>query len=107
MAAVSGILFGAALAVYIASLYDRRVKKVYALAAAVVAAVASIGEFAASLIPTSQTCTSAAAAVGTTTTTCVINYANDPLALMFFVLSLILIVFQLFELTAEGIAAWP
>jgi len=107
MAVVSGILFGAALAVYIASIYDRRIKKPYALAAAVVAAVAAIGEFAASLIPVSQTCTSFSTQTGTTTTACFMNYANDPLALMFFFLSLILIVFQLFELTAEGIAAWP
>jgi len=34
MPAVSGIVFGVALAVYILSHYDRRVKKIYALAAA-------------------------------------------------------------------------
>jgi predicted membrane channel-forming protein YqfA (hemolysin III family) len=108
MAVVSGILFGAALAVYIMSLYDRRVKKPYALAAAIVAAVASIGEFATSFIPASQTCVSTASGIaGTTTTVCTTNYANDPLAFTFFVLSLIMIVMLLFELTAEGIAAWP
>ncbi len=110
MAVVSGILFGAALAVYIMSLYDRRVKRVYALAAAVVAALAAIAEFTTSFIPVSQTCTSsvASSATGTTTTTvCTTNYANDPLALTFFVLSLIMIVMLLFELTAEGVASWP
>jgi hypothetical protein len=110
MAVVSGILFGAALAVYIMSLYDRRIKKPYALAAAVVAALAAIAEFTTSFIPTSQTCTSTSTAgvTGTTTTSiCTTNYANDPLAFTFFVLSLILIVLQLFELTAEGIATWP
>jgi len=110
MAVVSGILYGAALAVYLISLYDRRVKKAYALAAAIVAALAAIAEFVTSYIPLSQTCTSTAAAnaTGTTTTTiCTTNYANDPLALIFFTLSLMLIVTLLFELTAEGIAAWP
>jgi hypothetical protein len=110
MAVVSGILFGAALAVYLISLYDRRVKKSYALAAAIVAALAAIAEFVTSYIPISQTCTSTAVAgvTGTTTTSiCTTNYANDPLALIFFVLSLIMVVMLLFELTAEGIASWP
>ena len=112
MAVVSGILFGAAVAIYIVSLYDKRVKKPYAWAAAVVAAVASLAEFTTSFTPVSQTCmtvtNTSIAGMATSTQTCIMNYANDSLAFIFFVLSLLLILFQTFEFIMEElITPWP
>jgi D-alanyl-lipoteichoic acid acyltransferase DltB (MBOAT superfamily) len=105
MTAVSGIVFGAALAVYILSHYDARVKKVYALIAAVIAALTALADFTATQIPVTQTCTTNAE---TGTQTCVTKYANDATSLMFFALSIILMIVTLIELSMEGMTStWP
>jgi len=125
MPAVSGIVFGAALAVYILSHYDpRRVKKVYALAAALIAALTSLADFTSTQIPVAQECrttyVTATTTTATTTTaapvtytypyeTCITKYANDATPLIFLVLSIILIIMALIEMSLEGAtsALWP
>jgi len=106
MPTISGIVFGVALAAYILSHYDGRVKKVYALAAAVVAALAALADFTSSQIPVAEICT-----INNTvgTQTCVTEYTSDPTPLIFFVLSIILIILTLIEMSLEGIASalWP
>jgi len=106
MPAVSGIVFGAAIAVYILSQHDSRVKKVYALAAAVVAALAALADFTSTQIPVAEICTTNSTAG---TQTCVTEYTNDPTPLIFFVLSIILIILTLIEMSLEGVASalWP
>ncbi len=104
MSAVSGIVFGAALAVYILSHYDRRVKKVYALAAALIAALTALADFTSAQIPVGQECTVDETGVQT----CITRYANDPAPLIFFILSIVLFVVALIELSLEGMASvWP
>ncbi len=79
-------------------------KKVYALAAALIAALTSLADFTSSQIPVAQECRTDA--VGTQT--CVAKYASDPTALIFFVMSIILIILSLIEMSLEGAAsAWP
>jgi hypothetical protein len=134
MPAVSGILFGAALAVYILSHYDRRVKKVYALVAALIAALTALADFTSTQIPVAQECTTTTVTTTTTKTTtttvpgiiptvttttvpvtytypvetCVTKYTNDTTPLIFFILSIILIVMALIEMSLEGVASvWP
>jgi len=107
MTAIAGIVFGAALAVYILSHYDpRRVRKVYALAAAVVAALTALADFTSTQIPVAQECRTDAA---TGTQTCVTRYASDAATLIFFILSIILIILTLIEMSLEGVASalWP
>jgi triacylglycerol esterase/lipase EstA (alpha/beta hydrolase family) len=105
MTAVAGIVFGAALAVYILSHYDSRVKKVYALVAAVTAALTALADFTATQIPVSQTCTTNNI---TGTQTCVTKYANDATSLIFSALSIILLIVALIEMSMEGISSvWP
>jgi len=104
MPAVSGIVFGAALAVYILSHYDRRVKKIYALAAALIAALTALADFTSTQIPVAQTCVTNSTAG---TQTCTTKYANDAASLIFFALSIILMIVSLIELSIEGIAVWP
>jgi len=136
MSAVSGIVFGAALAVYILSHYDpRRVKKVYALVAAVVAALTALADFTSTQIPVAQECRTTYVTTTTTTATtttvpgirpiiitttvpvtytypyetCITKYANDATPLISLVLSIILIVMALIEMSLEGVASalWP
>ena len=152
MSAVSGIVFGAALAVYILSHYDRRVKKVYALVVALIAALTALADFTSTPIQVGQTCNTTVLTVtsatqttttttSTTTTTVIINskqtatitqtypvvivrnltttqtypyskcsmqYASDPTALIAFVMSIILMIMALIEMSMEGISsAWP
>ena len=104
--AVAGIIFGAALAVYILSHYDRRVKKVYALATALVAALTALADFTSTQIPVSQECRSDAI---TGAQTCVTKYTNDATPLIFFILSIIFIIVALVEMSIEGMASalWP
>jgi hypothetical protein len=105
MSAVSGIVFGAALAVYILSHYDSRVKKVYALVAAVIAALTALADFTATQIPVAQECTTNST---TGTQTCVAKYASDAAALIFFIMSIVLIILALVEMSLEGMSsAWP
>jgi 4-hydroxybenzoate polyprenyltransferase len=105
MSAVSGIVFGAALAVYILSHYDSRVKKVYALVAAVIAALTALADFTATQIPVAQECRTDAA---TGTQTCVTKYVSDATALIAFAMSVILIILTLIEMSLEGVSsAWP
>jgi hypothetical protein len=105
MSAVAGIVFGAALAVYILSHYDRRVKKVYALVAAVIAALTALADFTSTQIPVGQECTTNSI---TGTQTCVVKYASDATALAALAMSVILIVMALIEMSLEGIStAWP
>jgi multisubunit Na+/H+ antiporter MnhB subunit len=106
MSAVSGIVFGAALAVYILSHYDRRVKKVYALVVALIAALTALADFTSSPIAVGQECRTDAA---TGTQTCVTKYTNDPTALIAFAMSIILMIMALIEMSLEGAAssAWP
>ena len=107
MTAVSGIVFGAALAVYILSHYDSRVKKVYALVAAIIAALTSLADFTSSQIPVSQEC-GTSAGLGTTAQICTTKYGNDVTPLIFFILSIVLIIVALAEISLEGIASvWP
>ena len=104
---ISGLVFGAALAVYILSHYDpRRVKKVYALAAALIAALTALADFTSTQIPVAQECTTNSTAG---TQTCVTEYTNDPTPLIFFILSIILIILTLIEMSLEGMASalWP
>jgi len=102
---ISGLVFGAALAAYILSHYDGRVKKVYALAAAVIAALTALADFTSTQIPVVQECKTDAT---TGAQTCVTKYASDATALIFFILSIILIILTLVELSLEGISsAWP
>jgi hypothetical protein len=100
----SGLVFGAAVAVYILSHYDRRVKKIYALVAAVISALTALADFTASQIPAVETCTTD---VDTGVRTCVTSYSNDATPLIFFILSVLLVVFTLLELSVEGISVWP
>ena len=104
--AVAGIIFGAALAVYILSHYDRRVKKVYALAAALVAALTALADFTSTQIPVSQECRSDAI---TEAQTCVTRYANDATPLVFFIMSIVVLIVALIEMSIEGMASvqWP
>jgi len=106
MTAIAGIVFGAALAVYILSHYDpRRVRKVYALVAAVVAALTALADFTSTQIPVAQECRTDAA---TGTQTCVTRYANDATSLIFFILSIVLLALALIEMSLEGISSvWP
>jgi hypothetical protein len=105
MTAVAGIVFGAALAVYILSHYDRRVKKVYALVVAVIAALTALADFTSTAIPVEEVCTTDAA---TGAQTCVTRYVNDATSLIFFFLSIILIALSLIEMSLEGVASvWP
>jgi hypothetical protein len=106
MPAISGIVFGAALAVYILSHYDdRRVKKVHALIAALIAALTALADFTSSQIPVEEICTTDAA---TGTQTCTIRYASDPTPLIFFILSIVLMVLVLIEMSIEGVSSvWP
>ena len=104
MSAISGIVFGAALAVYILSHYDRRVKKVYALVAAVIAALTALADFTSTQIPVMQECRTDI----TGTQTCVTKYASDATALIAFAMSIILIILTLIEMSLEGMSsAWP
>jgi len=125
VSAVSGIVFGAALAVYILSHYDpRRVKKVYALAAALIAALTALADFTSTQIPVAQECRTTYVTTTTTTATtttavpvtytypyetCITKYANDATPLIFLALSIILIAMALIEMSLEGIASalWP
>jgi hypothetical protein len=105
MSAVAGIVFGAALAAYILSHYDRRVKKVYALVAALVAALTALADFTSTQIPVEEVCTTDAA---TGAQTCITKYASDATPLIFFVLSIILLVVALIEMSLEGVSSvWP
>jgi len=105
MSAVAGIVFGAALAAYILSHYDRRVKKVYALVAAIIAALTALADFTSTQIPVAQECHTDPT---TGMQTCVTRYTSDPVALIFFVLSVILLIITLIEMSLEGIASvWP
>ncbi len=105
MSAVSGIVFGAALAVYILSHYDRRVKKVYALAAALIAALTALADFTSAQIPVAQECRTDPA---TGAQTCTTRYASDATPLIFFILSVILLILSLIEMSLEGVASvWP
>jgi len=105
MSAVAGIAFGAALAVYILSHYDRRVKKVYALAAALIAALTALADFTSTQIPAVQECRIDSAAG---TQTCVTKYVSDATSLATFVMSVILIILAVIEMSLEGIASvWP
>jgi hypothetical protein len=106
MSAISGIVFGAALAVYILSHYDsRRVKKIYALVAALVAALTALADFTSTQIPVAQECKTD---IVTGTQTCVTKYASDATPLIFFILSIILLIVALIELSLEGVASvWP
>jgi hypothetical protein len=102
---VSGLVFGAAVAAYILSHYDPRVKKIYALVAAIIAALTALADFTSAQIPVAQECT-----VNTVTgvQTCITKYASDPVPLVFFILSVILMAVVLIELSLEGIASvWP
>jgi hypothetical protein len=135
MSAISGIVFGAALAVYILSHYDsRRVKKVHALVAALVAALTALADFTSTQIPVAQECHTTYVTTTTTTTTttvipgkppttttttvpvtqtypyetCATKYANDAAPLIFFTLSIILLAVALIEMSLEGMASvWP
>lgn len=105
MSVVAGIAFGIAVAAYILSHYDRRVKKVYVLAVAVVAALTALADFTSTQIPVGQECTVDAE---TGAQICVTKYANDPAALIFFVLSIILLIIVIIELSLEGMTSvWP
>jgi len=106
MTAIAGIVFGAALAVYVLSHYDSRVKKVHALVAALIAALTALADFTSTQIPVAQECRTDSI---TGTQTCVTKYASDATALIFFILSIILIILTLIEMSLEGIAAatWP
>jgi Mg/Co/Ni transporter MgtE len=102
---ISGLVFGAVLAVYILSHYDSRVKKVYALIAAVIAALTALADFTSAQIPVAQECRTDPA---TGVQTCVTKYSNDAAPLIFFILSVILLVAVLIELSVEGAASvWP
>ncbi|MFZ8808067.1 MAG: hypothetical protein ACO2PN_08165 [Pyrobaculum sp.] len=104
MSAVAGIVFGAALAVYILSHYDRRVKKAYALVAAIIAALTALADFTSTQIPVAQECRTDVMGAQV----CVTRYASDPVALIFFILSIILLIITLIEMSLEGIASvWP
>jgi len=106
MTAVAGIVFGAALAIYIMSHYDsRRVKKVYALVAAVVAALTALADFTSTQIPVGLECVTNSI---TGTQTCVTKYANDAASLIFFALSIIVTIVALIEMSLEGVSSvWP
>jgi len=94
------------LAVYILSHYNSRIRKVYALVAAVIAALTALADFTATQIPVAQECRADAA---TGTQTCVTRYASDAAALIFFILSIVLIILALIEMSLEGMASalWP
>jgi hypothetical protein len=106
MSAISGIVFGVALATYILSHYDsRRVKKVYALVAALVAALTALADFTSTAVPVEEVCTTDAA---TGTQTCTTRYANDATPLIYFALSVMLLIVALIELSLEGVSSvWP
>jgi hypothetical protein len=105
---ISGLVFGAALAVYILSHYDRRVKKVYALVAAIISATTSLADFTSTQIPVSQECGSGVITLQATTQICTTHYSNDVTPLIFFILSIILIILTLVEISLEGVSsAWP
>jgi len=91
--------------VYILSHYDRRVKKVYALVVALIAALTALADFTSSPIAVGQECRTDA----TGTQTCVTKYTNDPTALIAFAMSIILMIMALIEMSLEGAAssAWP
>jgi len=101
---VSGLVFGVAVAAYILSHYDPRVKKIYALAAAITAALTALADFTSAQIPVAQECRTDVTGVQT----CITKYASDPVPLVFFILSIILMAVVLIELSLEGIASvWP
>jgi len=101
---VSGLVFGAAVAAYILSHYDPRVKKIYALVAAIIAALTALADFTSAQIPVAQECRTDVMGVQT----CITKYASDPVPLVFFILSIILMAVVLIELSLEGIASvWP
>jgi MFS family permease len=104
MSVVAGLAFGAALAAYILSHYDRRVKKVYVLAVAIIAALTALADFTTTQIPVEQECR-----VENGTQICVTKYASDPTALIFFILSILLLIIVIIELSLEGVASalWP
>jgi hypothetical protein len=124
MSAVSGIILGVAFAIYILSHYDRRVKKVHALVAALIAALTALADFTSTQIPVGEICTTTTSTTTTTTTgplgstititqtypveRCTIRYTNDPTSLIFFILSIILMVLVLIEMSIEGVSSvWP
>jgi hypothetical protein len=102
---ISGLVFGAAVAAYILSHYDPRVKKVYALIAALISALTALADFTSAQMPAVQECrVDAAAGVQT----CVTKYASDPTPFIFFILSVILLIITLIELSLEGATSvWP
>jgi hypothetical protein len=102
---ISGLVFGVALAAYILSHYDSRVKKIHALVAALIAALTALADFTSSQIPVAQECIVDLAGAQK----CVTKYTNDPTPLIFFILSIILIIVLLVEMSLEGMASalWP
>jgi hypothetical protein len=71
----------------------------------VVAALTALADFTSSQIPVSENCTINST---TGTQTCVTEYINDPTPLIFFILSIILIILALIEMSLEGVSsAWP
>ena len=98
------MVFGAAVAAYILSHYDPRVKKIYALVAAIIAALTALADFTSAQIPVAQECRIDVMGVQV----CITKYASDPVPLVFFILSVILMAVVLIELSLEGIASvWP
>ena len=84
--------------------YDRRVKKVYALVAAVIAALTALADFTSTQIPVGQECITTD--VGAQT--CTVKYASDATALIAFAMSIVVIILALIEMSLEGMSsAWP
>jgi len=109
MAVAAGLAFGAALAVYLLSHFDGRVKKHHALAAFVVAFIVAIADAASSQTAVQTVCTESSPDGVTTTATCRYVYASDPTAVVLAFASAVFALLALVEMSAEKAAdaLWP
>jgi hypothetical protein len=105
MAVVAGLAFGVAVALYLLSHFDSRVKKHYALAAFVVALVVSLADAATTQIAVGERCE----ATGDATTYCHYVYTSDFTAVLFAVVSALFALLVLVEMSVEAAAEalWP
>ena len=105
MAVAAGLAFGAAIAVYLLSHFDGRIKKHYALAAFVIALIVSLADAATTQIAVGTQCeTDDDAAMH-----CQYVYTSDFTAVLFAVLSALFALLALVEMSIEAAAEalWP
>jgi hypothetical protein len=102
---IAGLAFGVAVALYLLSHFDSRVKRHYALAAFVIALIVSLADAAASHVAVGERCE----VIDNATTYCQYVYTSDFTAVLFAVLSALFALLVLVEMSIETAAdsLWP